>query len=179
MESSYGTSANAFLLREATKHYNNRDFDRLREMGLSPKTAKVIADLPIRIAERFACFRAEACSLKVVSDNYILMLIQHVQHEDRRDILTDQLIQMGASQAMLAELLGLDANDYRNRRRALGLPKACAGRPAALTEEESVRTHSALHRHRDEKDMLIKFYKVGMETGIPLARIWQHMQTQD
>lgn len=179
MESSFSTSVNAFFIREATKLYNNRDFDRLREMGLSPKTAKVIADLPIRITERLACFRAAACSLKVVSEDHILMLIQHVQHEDRRDILTDQLIQMNASQAMLADLLGMDANDYRNRRRALGLPKACAGRPTALTEEESVRTHSALHRHCDEKDILIKFYKVGMETGIPLARIWQHMQTQN
>lgn len=167
---------NAFLIREVTRLYNARDFARLQERGISRKVAENIVNLPVKIAEKVSHFSADTGSV-YFDEGHLMKVIQYVQVEDHRDTLIGHLIEMGASQAMLVELTGMDPESFRSRRRELGLPKAAAGRPSALNEDEAIRVLNAWQRHQTEQDILVRYYKVGMETRINLGRVWQHLQT--
>lgn len=107
------------------------------------------------------------------------MLVKHIHREGARNKIIDRMILLDASQAMLYELAGIDNSDYRERRRHLNLPRATSGRPASISEEQTTRLHEAWHLHRDEDDMLLRYFKVGVVTRIPLSQAWQHMHSRN
>ena len=176
MESNSLNSLNAFVIQYIYRLYKHRDFESLRAIGITRETAQRVANLSLDDVARLENFRAKLAEFKV-TESHLQMMITHVQHEGAKDALIDQLINLGASQVMLWELSGIDHVDYRDRRRAIGLPKATAGRPSALTEEESTLVHHAWHKYTDEPDILLRYYYVGLDTQIALSRVWHHLQT--
>jgi hypothetical protein len=112
-----------------------------------------------------------------IREPHLEMMIQHVQQERQKDTLIDQCIQLDASQVMLKTLTGMDSTEYRERRQALGMPKASPGRPTVLNEQESAQVHNAWHHHQGH-DELLRYWHVAIETELSLARIWHHMQSQ-
>ncbi len=170
------TALNAFVINYITRLYQNRDFESLRTIGLSRETARRVANLSLRDSARLGNFRAQIAAIEV-TEKHLDMMITHVQHEGAKDEIIDQLIQLGASQVMLWELTGIDHAEYRDRRQALGLPKALAGRPSVLTEEESTAVHNAWHKYAEETDVILRYYYIGLDTQILLSRVWHHLQT--
>ena len=143
------TALNAFIINYITRLYQSRDFESLRLMGLSRETAKRVASLSLSDSARLENFRTQIANFQV-TERHLYMMINHVQHEGVKDEIIDQLIQLGASQVMLWELTGIDHGEFRDRRQALGLPKATPGRPSALNEEESTAVHHAWHTYTEE-----------------------------
>ena len=170
------STLNAFIIQYIYRLYQDRDFESLRAIGLSRETAKRVVNLSLRDVARLENFRAQIAEFKV-TESHLEMMINHVQHEDAKNELIDQLIQLGASQVMLWELSGIDPVEYRQRRQTLDMPKATAGRPSVLTEEESTALHHAWHKYAEEPDILLRYYYVGLDTQIVLSRVWHHLQT--
>ncbi len=168
----------AFLIRSITKLFNHRKYDELAELGVNIETAKKISNLPLSDAEKLSFSRGRIGKVLVL-DDIIQLKLRHIQHEASRDKLYDKLIQMGASHAMMHELSGMDATEFRERRNHLGLPKASAGRPSALTDNESTQVLNTWQRFKGEEDDLVRLVYVGCETNIPLSRIWQFLKTPD
>ncbi|MEN8132069.1 MAG: STY4526/YPO1902 family pathogenicity island replication protein [Pseudomonadota bacterium] len=176
MENNHNNALNTFIIQHIYRLYKRRDFEGLNDIGLSKETAKRVASLSLEDVARLESFRAKIAELRV-TESHLEMMIAHVQHEGAKEELVDQLIQLGASQVMLWELSGIDHAEYRERRKTLGLPKASAGRPSALTEEESTALHIAWQRYADEEDILLRYYYVGLCTEISLSRVWNYLQT--
>ncbi len=175
MKNNNTINLNAFVIQYIYRLYQDRDVEGLRAIGLSKEVAKRVASLSLDEVGRLENFRAQIAEFKV-TESHLEMMIKHVQHEGAKDELIDQLIQLGASQTMLAELAGIEPTEYRARRQALGLPNASAGRPSVLTEQESTKVHHVWHHYAGEPDDLLRYYYVGLDTDISLSRIWHHLQ---
>lgn len=175
MENNINT-LNTFVIQYINRLYKHRDIESLHAIGLSMEMAQRLANLSLEDIARLEGFRAKIAEFRV-AEGHLEMMISHVRHEGMKDKLIDQLIQLGASQVMLWELSGVDHVEYRERRQALGLPKASAGRPSALTEEESTAVHTAWQEYEAEQDMLLRYYWIGFDTKIALSRVWHYLQT--
>ena len=167
---------NAFVIQHIYRLYQDRDFEGLLAIGLSKEAAKRVATLSLDDVARLENFRAQIADFKI-TEYHLEMMIKHVKHEGAKEELINQLIQLGASQVMLGELAGIQPAEYRERRQAMDLPKASAGRPSILTEQESTRVHHVWHHYAGELDDLLRYYYVGLDTNISLSRIWHHLQT--
>ncbi|MEW8139471.1 MAG: STY4526/YPO1902 family pathogenicity island replication protein [Candidatus Thiodiazotropha endolucinida] len=169
---------NAFVINYVTRLYHLRDYETLLSIGLTRQTAERIANMSQIDTLRLEGFPAKIAKVQI-TERHLDLMIQHVQQEDKKDLLIDQLIELEASHAMLKELTDMDSAEYRERRNALGLPKATPGRPPVLDEQQSTDVHRAWHRYEKYEDNeLMRYYMVAMETRIPLCRIWHHMQGQ-
>lgn len=174
----FDSELNAFLIRSVTKAYNHKALDQLDRLGVSLEMAEMISNLPLRDAEKLSLSRGCIGDAKIMED-IVQLKLRNMQHEDSRDKLYDKLIQMGASHAMMYDLSGMDVSEFRARRKKIGLPKASAGRPSALSDSESTAVQNAWHRYKDEEDDLVRLVYVGCETKIPLSRIWQFLKAPD
>ncbi|MGD8594568.1 MAG: STY4526/YPO1902 family pathogenicity island replication protein [Gammaproteobacteria bacterium] len=169
-----GSEFNAFIIRFVISAFNEKNHAALQEIGLTPKQLQRLRNMTLDDLGRLSSFRTTVANISFDARRLDLM-IDHVESEGARDSIVDQMIQMGASQAMLEDLAGIDHSEYRNRRRVLGLPKASAGRPAAISEDQALQVYQSWRKHADELDDLKRYYFLGLETGIPLSQIWTHM----
>lgn len=170
------TELNTFVINYITRLYLFRDFDSLITLGLSRKTAERIANMSQIDTLRLSGFPSRIANFQV-TERHLDLMIQHVQQEGKKDLLIDQMIELDASQVMLKVLTGMESAEYRERRQALGLPKASPGRPAILDGSESNSVHNTWHMHQGHEE-LYRYYLVAMDTNISLSRIWHHMQSQ-
>ncbi len=156
--------------------YHNGDFDALEQFGISKSTAKELSGLSISNHHRLTKCQ-QLLGNVFVDEKRLKRLMQYIIHNENKDSFINQLIKMQASQSMLERLAGVDHHDFRQRRNLLDLPKAAAGRPAVLSDKEAIGLAEAWQRHADkEHDLLQRYFYVGMDTGIPLSRLWNHMQ---
>ncbi len=169
---------NSFIIQHITRLYNKRDFDGLKQMGLSKDSASRVANLPMLASARLSEFRVQIGDI-FVDEKRLGMMIDRNQHEGAKNTIIDQMILMDSSQSMLFELAGIEHVEYRDRRKSLDLPKASSGRPSALNEDESIDVYNAWREYLNEEDLLLRYYLIGMKTKISLARIWQYMQIQN
>jgi len=88
------------------------------------------------------------------------------------------MIQMDASAAMLEALTGMDIMEYRSRRTRLGLDKATQGRPASLNSDESIVLSQSWTKFNDEQDDMMRYFKVGLDTRLPLNKVWAYMRLE-
>jgi hypothetical protein len=167
---------NTFVINFITRLYRARDFPMLHTLGLSRESAELVANMSQIDTLRLSEFPGRVAQIQIL-EPHLEMMIRHVKQENRKDALVDQCIELDASLVMLRALTGMDYGEYRERRKALGLPKASPGRPNALNEQDSTKVHNSWHRY-SEHDDLYRYYLVAMDTGLSLARIWHHMQSQ-
>jgi len=177
MEPNFNSELNQFVIQHITRLFNRRDFNELERMGLSKESASSVVNLSMGDSSRLSQFRVQIGDIQV-DEKRLNMIIKMNQHEGAKNQLIDQMILLEASQSMLFELTGMDHIEYRERRRALDLPKGSSGRPVALTEAESIAVNDAWFKYNDD-DNLIRYYNVGMETKISLSRVWQHLQIRN
>lgn len=170
------TEFNALVISYVTRLYHSRDFESLLSLGLTRKTAECIANMSQIDTLRLCGFPSRIANIRI-TERHLDLMIRHVQQEGKKDLLFDQLIQLDASHAMLKALTGMDSTEYRERRHALGMPKALPGRPTVLNEQESTEVHNAWHRHKGHEEPY-RYYLVAMDTRLSLSRIWHHMQSQ-
>jgi hypothetical protein len=167
---------NTFIINHITRLYRARDFLSLMSLGLSRDVAERVANMSQIDTLRLSDFPGMIAHIQI-REPHLEMMIRHVQHEGNKDRLIDECIQLDASQIMLKTLTAMDSTEYRERREALGLPKATPGRPTVLSEQESTKVHNAWQRHQEHEE-LYRYYLMAMDTGLSLARIWHHMQSQ-
>jgi hypothetical protein len=167
---------NTFIINHITRLYRIRDFNSLLSIGLSRSAAERVANMAQIDTLRLSEFPGQLAHVQI-REPHLEMMIQHVQQERQKDTLIDQCIALDASQVMLKTLTGMGSAEYRERRQALGLPKASPGRPSALNEQESAQVYNSWHRHQGHEELLC-YWHVAIDTDLSLARIWHHMQDQ-
>lgn len=170
------TELNTFIINYITLLYHARDFASLLSMGLSRETAGRVANMSQIDTLRLSSFPGKIANFRI-TERHLDMMIRHIQQEGKRELLIDQVIQLDASLAMLKALTGMEGNEYRERRQALGMPKASPGRPTVLTEQESTEVHNAWRKHQEHEE-LYRYYLVAIDTALSLSRIWLHMKSQ-
>ncbi|VAW63228.1 hypothetical protein MNBD_GAMMA08-1558 [hydrothermal vent metagenome] len=168
---------NAFMIRYITRLYNDHDYASLKRMNVKPDLAKEIANMSVGNSERLSNFNSLICDLPAFDEPRFAMLIKYIHREDAKSDIIDRMVKLEASQVMLYKLAAVDRDEYRDRRIKLGLPQASSGRPATITEEQTARLHEALHIHENEPDKLLRYFKVGVASRIPLSQIWHYMNS--
>lgn len=156
--------------------YHSGEDDALVQLGVSKSTAKELSELSLSSHQRLAKCQ-QLLGNVAIDEKKLKRLIQYVLHNDNKDNFINKLITMEASQSMLERLAGVEPHEFRQRRNLLDLPKAASGRPALLSDKEAINLTEAWQRHAEHKDdLLLRYYYVGIDTGIPLSRLWNHMQ---
>ena len=174
---------NRFVIQYILRLYNSRDFESLRQMGISFEEARQVSELSLSESMRLEAFKAPIARVQIAQ--HISKILDYIRQEATKDKLIDQLILLEASQPMLMELVGMDTRDFQQRRRDLGLPKAKAGRPALLNDQEATAVHHTWHEYSTETNLLQRYLYVGMGVkaalgrGVPLSQIWYHLRTQN
>jgi hypothetical protein len=174
---------NRFVIQYILRLYDSRDIEGLRQMGISFEEAKQIAELSLSDSMRLESFNAPIARVQIAE--HISKILDYIRLEATKDKLIDQLILLEASQPMLMELAGLETREFQQRRRDLGLPKAKAGRPALLNDQEATAVHHAWHEYRTEANRLQRYLYIGIAVktalgrDVPLSQIWYHLRTQN
>ncbi len=174
------TELNACLLRRAIEAYNSNDPNQLAEMQAMGFDTALLERISQTTSEVFT----QICAFDIIEvrldPRRVELLCEFAEREKDARKLINRLIELGASQSMLHELVGLDPREFRNRRKMLGLPAAAQGRPADLTDEQADRLYHALrHGPEDFPGPLERYRYLGEETGLPLAQIWTHLRMNE
>lgn len=170
---------NAFMIRYITRLFHDHDFTSLKRMNVKPDLAKEIVNMSVSDSERLSSFSSLICDLPAFDESRFTMLIKYIHREDAKNDIIDRMIKLEASQVMLYKLAAVDPDEYRNRRKKLGLSPAPLGRPGAITEEQTTRLYEAWFLHKNEPDELLKYFKVGIASRIPLSQIWHYMHSSE
>ncbi len=169
---------NAEIIRLVVDAYDQSDSRVLDLLGLNKTQIIKLRNLTMGQISQVMRQRTPIANITFDSRRFDL-LVRHIEMESSRDGILDGLIVMHASAAMLYELAGMDSKSYRARRAKLGLVKATQGRPASLSSDESITLQRSWSRYRHfEDDPLKRYHSVGMDTSIPLNRVWSFMQLE-
>lgn len=151
------------------------DLPALHQLGLDDESIHRCSQLSLNQLQRLKSIQAPLARIEVDPRRFDLTL-DYLDNEEKTSSIKDRMIKMQASAAMLGTLMGMDIIEYRSRRKKLGLDRASQGRPRTLTDDEVMLVSQAWSRYNDEKDLLMRYYKVGIETSLPLKQIWAFMQ---
>lgn len=174
MENIY-SHINDSILKFIGTAYEKNDYRILKQLGLNDEQIQRLNKMPMNQIQRFRSLQAPLGKI-TIDPRHFDHCMNYVEKESNTDELKDQMINMGASAAMLDSLTGMDIIDYRARRIRLGLDKASQGRPASLNAEESIIVSQAWVKHENTKDELTHYYEVGLDTNIALNKIWAYMK---
>jgi len=168
---------NACLLRLIIRACNDNDHQTLHEMGMNPGLVERVKNMNAEVFTRLVNFRI--AETKINSKRFGLML-DYVEQEREINALTNKMIKLEASQAMLDKLVGTDPSEFRDRRKTLGMPNATQGRPSELDTSQADQLYGVLRKHpepnSDGKLKLDWYCLLAEETGLPLSKIWRHMK---
>ena len=130
--------------------------------------------------KQFQRFNAMRTPIATVEFNprHFDLCVDYIIKESGADEIKDQMIQMEASAAMLEALTGMNIMDYRSRRTRLGMDKASQGRPASLTIDESNSLSQSWLKFNDEQDDMMRYFKVGLDTRLPLNKVWAYLRLE-
>jgi hypothetical protein len=165
---------NGCLIRFIVTAHQTNNFRALHDFGLTNGQVERVASMSLVQVQQFN--RLQVPIAKVLFDNrHFEACIDIFEKESSTDTIKDQMIKMDASAAMLDALAGMDIQDYRARRRRLGLDKPCQGRPSFLNSKEIPIVNKSWLKNSSEEDELLRYHKVGADTGLPLNKIWAYM----
>jgi hypothetical protein len=173
-ENLFGDLNNTLIQLIVTAHKSN-NFRALESLGLTHEQVDRVARMSIYQIQQFNQLRSAIADISFDSRRFDIC-INYIQNESDIDTVKDHMIQMDASSAMLLELAGMDIQEYRGRRRRMSLDKPFQGRPGLLNPDEAKRVNTSWLGHRDETNELLHYHKVGVDTGLPLNKIWAHMR---
>jgi len=176
MENIY-SELNTSIVRFIIAAYEANDFRALKQLGLSGKQVKRIIDMPMKQFQRFNAMRTPIATVEF-NPRHFDLCVDYIIKESGEDEIKDQMIKMDASAAMLETLTGMNIMDYRSRRTRLGMDKASQGRPASLTIDESNILSQSWLKFNDEQDDMMRYFKVGLDTRLPLNKVWAYMRLE-
>ncbi|MBC8209465.1 MAG: DUF2857 family protein [Gammaproteobacteria bacterium] len=176
MENIY-SELNTCIVRFIIAAYEANDFRALKQLGLSDKQVKRVIEMPMKQFQRFNAMRTPIAAVEF-NPRHFDLCVDYIIKESGADEIKDQMIQMDASAAMLEALTGMDIMEYRSRRTRLGLDKATQGRPASLTSDESITLSQSWMKFNDEQDVTMRYFKVGLDTRLPLNKVWAYMRLE-
>lgn len=153
------------------------DFRALKQLGLSDDQINRLSKMPFEQLQRFKAMRTPIAEV-TINPRHFDLCMDYIISEATIDDIKNQMIKMDASAAMLTELAGMDITEYRSRRTHLGLDKATQGRPASLSSDESIILSQAWSKFQIETDNMMRYFRVGVDTGLPLNKVWAFMQLE-
>lgn len=174
MKDIYG-DFNYSLLNFISAAVSKHDYVTLEKLGLDRDRVQRLCNMPLGQLQRFKRMRLPIADIHIDPHHFDLCL-DYICSESERDDVKNRMIEMGASAVMLSELAGMDITEYRKRRQNLDMDRAQQGRPASLTAEECVIVGRVWKKHENVKDPLLRYFNVGVETQIPLNKIWVFMR---
>jgi len=166
---------NYSLLNFISSAVSNHDYITLQKMGLDRARAQRLCDMPLSQLQQFKRMTLPLADISIDPKHFDLCL-DYICTEAEHNEIKNKMIEMDASAAMLNELAGMDISEYRSRRVHLGLDRAQQGRPASLSADECVMVSRVWKKYENEKDLLLRYFHVGVETRLPLNRIWVFMR---
>lgn len=138
--------------------------------GFTRTQAETIARLSAHELHRLSDPKLKLFNMHMDPDALDRML-NHMQKEERHRALQDRLLSLSAPAQLMQELFGWNAQDCADRRKALDIAGADAGRPRRTTEEEDQAIwkswNGSLGMTKAER-----YETVASETGIRLNLIW-------
>ena len=153
------------------------DFRALKQLGLDNQLIERLSKMSFDQMQRFKSLRTPIAKV-TVDPRHFELCMDYIVTESTADDIKNQMILMNASAAMLADLAGMDITEFRTRRKRLGLEKASQGRPVSLTADESIILSQAWSKYDDEKNELMRYFKVGVDTKLPLNSVWAFMKLE-
>lgn len=157
--------------------YRDGNHKELEQLGIPVGIAKSLANM--RTCTYIALLNFRGAIMEFRSDTKRLaLLIEHMEQQSDRDYKVNELLQLGATQPMLARLAAVDRAEFQRKCRLLGIDsKSCRGKPRNLTNEESLQVIDAL-QCIDIEDPLLRWIQLGRGTGIPLGLIWRFLNAE-
>ena len=178
MDNNIYSDLNTTLVRFILSAYHANDFRALDDLGVSKDQINRLVQMPAIQMQKFSGLRTPLANIKFCQRRFDIF-IDTIDKEATRDDIINQMIKLDASAAMLDTMAGLDITEFRARRIKLGMDKASQGRPASLLPDESIILDDAWLKHKVEPDELIRYLKVGLETNLPLNRVWAYIRLGD
>lgn len=173
----YNSELNVCLLRHVISACNENDHQTLHEIGMDPALVERAKNMNAEVFTRLSNFRI--AEVTIDSRRFGLML-DYVEQGRETNAITNKMIKLEASQAMLNKLVGIDPREFRERRKTLGMPNAFQGRPVDLDMAQSNHLYAVLRKHPEpDGDGVLKlnwYCLLSEETGLPLSKIWHHMK---
>jgi hypothetical protein len=151
----------------------------LKQMGVDQELLELIRQMPTEACHRLRRFPSPVADV-ALNANRLRWALEYADKEASRDRRIDALIRMGASQPMMEEF-AVTREDYRLRRKRLGLDSR-QGRPPALTDAQITQITRVFRASREVEvidDPMELYYRIGVETGIPLGPVWGYLHEQD
>lgn len=150
---------------------NEGDMGQLKNLGLDREQALKIAALPLEGLHHLA-LSLRANLLKLEFDPAVLdraFDIQSRKRDERKTIY--ELVTKGASHPVMAQLFGLNKNEFSQIRKELGLSDIDIGR--CELPDITVQQHIwSAWQHNAELDDPLRLLRVNQLTGIKIRVIW-------
>lgn len=164
------------VVRHGFQRADEGDLNELFRLGFSIQWIKKIQDLPSRR-------RNQACDLlaSYLSDvlhqelgnhhhqEYFTAILSHVNEDNLSEAEQDKLVYAKASREMMNSLYGMTNDEFRNRRKALGITKI--GRPHRVSPKQEEAIWTSWRRQAD-LPYPKRFLQVAQETRLDLRTLW-------
>lgn len=164
---------NTDVIAHIMKCHSEGRHAHLTAMGINQKLIDQLRNLPLDAFHRLRSFPSLIADI-TIDERRLSMLINYATEETSRDRRVDELIRMGASQTMMEEIAAISREDFRERRKRIGV-EVRLGRPSSLNELEEEQVNEALRAHQND-DLIEMYYRIGLETGLSLGQVWNYQK---
>lgn len=166
---------NEAVIRFALELYDNGKTETLNHFGIDKDDIAALRSLSVGSMRAMRNYTSLVMDFKFNSGR-ARHLVKHIQHETDKLNKVNRMIELGASQKMLEEMVGIDREEFRKMRSKLDMNADERGRPRALNDHESNLVNEIMIKNSDFEQIDL-YILIGMETGIPLSSVWTYNRT--
>lgn len=169
---------NVALLQYVMKCRSAGDDEALAYLGLARQEAETVESLSWGDLEHLSSIHFPVLRENAIDRDLFQRLIHHVQRTRQSQALCDELIARDAPLPMMHRLYGMEASEYAERGRRIGL-RRIPGRPHEPTEAEETAICKAFDDlGKPEHDNLTPedYLQIHRLTSVPLRTLWHVIQ---
>lgn len=156
--------------------YDEGRFNELTEHGVTLEQAEKLAQLDLRNLRALAAFRGSLITFQV-DTRKLACLLPYIDAQTERNAKLIQLMDLGATGAMLMAIAGLDRQEVQQLKKRSGYGAGRTGRPRLLTFEEEVSVSAMIEQLRYEYVDPLDFYlELGRRTKLSLGSVWANFK---
>lgn len=162
------------VLRYATRTLQQGDESALLVMGFEPEDVRAMEDLTVKHLQRLSELGANFMDFRIDHDS-LRKVVERLKNERDIESLKDELMRVGAPQALMHHYWGMTSRDCAARRRVLGVVTP-VGRPLRLSDDELEQlwhTWVSLDSIDDERG---RYLELARHSGHSLTVIWPVVQ---
>lgn len=164
---------NGAFIEFIVETYTEGRSEVLMTLGVKQNDIELLRNITVETKQRMRTFPSPIVDISLNSSR-LAMMVEYAAKETSNDQKIDELVRMGASQPMLEEIAAVSREEFRERRKRIGID-ARIGRPQSLTDREMGLVNDSISVHQGN-DLVEMYYRVGLETGLPLSQIWAYVR---